>query len=156
MVIWSWYFDPRISFALCMQRVKMQSRARRANVEAVVRRCSVKKVFLEISQNWQENTSARVSFLIKLQAEVCNFIKKETLAEVFSCEFCEIYKNTFLHRTLLVIASVPDLLISHKARCSSLEVALLFSVKKFSSMWSNPWTEWVPRFSKFDVVKTEN
>ena len=38
------------------------------NVEAVARRCSVKKVFLEISQNSQENTCARVSFLIKLQA----------------------------------------------------------------------------------------
>ena len=36
--------------------------------EVVVRRCSVKKVFLEISQNPQENTRARVSFLIKLQA----------------------------------------------------------------------------------------
>ena len=35
--------------------------------EAVDRRCSVKKVFLEISQNSQENTCARVSFLIKLQ-----------------------------------------------------------------------------------------
>ena len=34
--------------------------------EAVVRRCSVEKVFLKISQNSQENTSARVSFLIKL------------------------------------------------------------------------------------------
>ena len=31
-------------------------------------RCSVKKVFLEISQNSQENACARVSFLIKLQA----------------------------------------------------------------------------------------
>ena len=38
--------------------------------EAVVRRCSVKKVFLEISQNSQENTCARDSFLI-------NFIKKD-------------------------------------------------------------------------------
>ena len=36
--------------------------------EAVVQRCSVKKVFLEISQNSQENTCPRVSFLIKLQA----------------------------------------------------------------------------------------
>ena len=36
--------------------------------EAVARRCSVKKVFLESSQNSQENTCARVSFLIKLQA----------------------------------------------------------------------------------------
>ena len=35
--------------------------------EAVVRMCSVKKVFLEISQNSQENTCARVSFLVKLQ-----------------------------------------------------------------------------------------
>ena len=36
--------------------------------EAVVRRCSVKKVFLKFLQNSQENTCARVSFLIKLQA----------------------------------------------------------------------------------------
>ena len=50
--------------------------------EAVVRRCSVKKVFLEISQNSQENTCARVSF-----------------------EFCEISKNTFFHRSPLVAAS---------------------------------------------------
>ena len=36
--------------------------------EAVAQRCSIKKVFLKISQNSQENTCARVSFLIKLQA----------------------------------------------------------------------------------------
>ena len=36
--------------------------------EAVVQRCSVKKVFLKISQNSQGNTCARVSFLIKLQS----------------------------------------------------------------------------------------
>ena len=34
--------------------------------EAVVRRCSVEKVFLEISKNSQENTRARDSFLIKV------------------------------------------------------------------------------------------
>ena len=32
------------------------------------RKCSVKKIFLEISQNSHENTCARDSFLIKLQA----------------------------------------------------------------------------------------
>ena len=37
-------------------------------LEAVVQRCSVKKLFLEISQNSQENTWAGVSFLIRLQA----------------------------------------------------------------------------------------
>ena len=36
--------------------------------EAVARRCSMRKMFLEISQNSQENTYARVSLLIKLQA----------------------------------------------------------------------------------------
>ena len=50
-------------------------------LEAVARRCPVKKVFVKISQNLQENTCARVSFLIKLQAY--NFIKKETRAQVF-------------------------------------------------------------------------
>ena len=38
------------------------------HTKATVQRCSVKKVFLEISQNSQENTCARASFLIKLQA----------------------------------------------------------------------------------------
>ena len=33
--------------------------------EAVAQRCSVKKIFLEISQNSQKNACARVSFLIK-------------------------------------------------------------------------------------------
>ena len=33
------------------------------------------------------------------------FIKKENLAQVFSCEFCEISKITFSYRTLLVAAS---------------------------------------------------
>ena len=69
--------------------------------EAVAQTCSVKKVFLEISQNSQENTCARVSFLIKLQA----LGKKETLAQVFSCVFCEISKNTFFYGTPLVAAS---------------------------------------------------
>ena len=63
--------------------------------EAVTRRCSVKKVFLKISQNSQENTCARVSFLMKLQAQTCNFTKKEALIQIFSCEFCEFFKNNF-------------------------------------------------------------
>ena len=37
--------------------------------------------------------------------EACNFIKNETLTEMFSCKFCEISKNTLLHRTPTVAAS---------------------------------------------------
>ena len=46
-----------------------------------------------------------VSFLIKLKAKTSNFIKKETLAQVFSCEICEIFKNTFLTEHLWLTAS---------------------------------------------------
>ena len=31
----------------------------------------------------------------KISPKACNFIKKETLAQVFSCAFCKISKNTF-------------------------------------------------------------
>ena len=31
--------------------------------------------------------------------------REETLAQVFSCKFCEISKNTFFHKTPLVAAS---------------------------------------------------
>ena len=37
---------------------------------------------------------------------------------MFSCEFCEISKNTFLHRTLLVAASVKNVDQSSHVRCS--------------------------------------
>ena len=43
---------------------------------------------------------ARASFLIKLQASTCNFIKNEILAQVFACGFCKISKNAFSYRTL--------------------------------------------------------
>ena len=38
--------------------------------------------------------------------QTCKFIKKETLAQVFSYEFCETSKNTFFHITPLVAAFV--------------------------------------------------
>ena len=44
---------------------------------------------LKISQYSQENTCVGV----------CNFIKKETLAQLFFCEYCEIFKNCFFYKT---------------------------------------------------------
>ena len=61
-------------------------------------------VFFEILSNLQQDTCARVSFLIKLQASAYNFIKTESLAQVFSCEFCEISKNSFFTEHLWVAA----------------------------------------------------
>ena len=70
------------------------------STEAVVQTCSVKRLFLKISQNVQENTCARISFLINLQAPA-TLLKKETGARVFSCEFSKILKSIFFTEHLL-------------------------------------------------------
>ena len=44
-------------------------------------------------------------FFNKVAGQACNFIKKETLAQAFSFEFCEISKNTFSYRTPPAAAS---------------------------------------------------
>ena len=59
------------------------------------------KVFLEILQNSQENWCFPVDF-----AKAFNSIKKETLAQVFSCELCEISKNTFFTEHLRWLAYI--------------------------------------------------
>ena len=50
--------------------------------------------------------SSHLRCSMKKENEACNFIKKETLAQVFSCEFCEISKNTFFIEHLWTAASV--------------------------------------------------
>ena len=62
-------------------------------------------MFLEISQNSQENPCARVSFLIKLQALSLQPYYKEALKQVFSCEFCKNSKITFFTEHLRATAS---------------------------------------------------
>ena len=67
----------------------------------------MKKGVLEISQNSQQKTCTRVIFLNKVAGlEASNVIKKETLAQVLSCEFCEISKNTFFTEHLWTTASI--------------------------------------------------
>ena len=67
--------------------------------------CSVKKVFLKISENSQENTLCQSLFFNKVAGGTCNFIKKETQAEAFSYEFCEIFKNNCFEEHLRSAAS---------------------------------------------------
>ena len=52
-----------------------------------------------------------VKFNVKIlnrpeRPKACNFIKKEAVAQVFSCEFCKISKNTFSYRAPPVAASI--------------------------------------------------
>ena len=77
-----------------------------------------KKSCSEKLRKINSKTCARASFLMKLQAS-CNFINKETLAQGFSCEFCEIFKNTFFTEHLWTTASGSGRL-SFKSTFSSL------------------------------------
>ena len=69
--------------------------------EAVGQRCSVKKDFLGNFAKFTGKHLCQSLFFSKK-----NFIKKETLAQIYSCEFCEIFENTIFYRTPLVAASV--------------------------------------------------
>ena len=62
--------------------------------EAVAQRYSVKKVFLEISQNSQENTCARVSFLIKF-LRPANLLKKRLWDRCFPMNFAKFLRTPF-------------------------------------------------------------
>ena len=74
--------------------IKMREFSKKRLPEAVVQRCSVKKVFLETSQN-----SA------KLCLRPATLSKKRLWHRCFSRKFCEISKNTFFQRTPLVAVS---------------------------------------------------
>ena len=64
--------------------------------EAVVQMCSIKKVFLEISQNSQENACARVSFLVKLQAwRLQLYLKKRLRYRGFPVNFVKFLRTPF-------------------------------------------------------------
>ena len=55
----------------------------------------IKKVFLKFSKNSPENTCARAPFYKKFAGPSLNFVKKETLAQVFSCGFWKIFSDCF-------------------------------------------------------------
>ena len=61
------YFIMKRPFLMKSNNLKSAIR-RPSIIEAATRDVLCKKVFLEISRNSQENTCARVSFLIKLQS----------------------------------------------------------------------------------------
>ena len=66
-------------------------------------RCSVRKGVL---RNFAKFTGKHLCQSFNKVAEACNFIKKETLAQVFSFEFCKISKNTFFTEHLWAVAPV--------------------------------------------------
>ena len=69
--------------------------------EAVIQSCSVKKVFLEISQNSQENTCARVSFFNKVAGLR---LKKQLWHRCFRVNFTKFLRTQFLTEHLITLS----------------------------------------------------
>ena len=63
--------------------------------EAVVRRCSVNEVFLEISQNSQENTCARVFFNKVAGLTPATLFKKTLWYRCFPVNFAKFLRTHF-------------------------------------------------------------
>ena len=50
---------------------------------------------LKIFAKFKEKLLRQSLFFYKVANQACNFIKKETPAQLFLCVFCEIFKNIF-------------------------------------------------------------
>ena len=75
--------------------------------------------------------------LIKLQGSACNFIKKEILEQVPSCEFLEILKNIYFTEQLRTTAPVQNIWVS----------ASLIILEKYN---------WKPHFVITEFVQVES
>ena len=64
-----------------------------------------KVVLINFAKSTSESLFNKVHFLNKFLIKTSDFTKKEIPTRVFSCEFCEIVKNTFFTKYLLVTAS---------------------------------------------------
>ena len=72
--------------------------------------CSVRKGVLRNFTKFTGKHPCQSLFFNKVAGQACNFIKKETLAQVFSCKFCEISKNNFFVEHVWSTASIKGCL----------------------------------------------
>ena len=88
-------------------------------------------MYLEISQSLQENTCARVSFLIKLKASGLQLYLKETMAQAFSVNFVKYLRTPFLKNTsgqLLLHRKIAYSVLSKHVRDNIAEENYLYNI----------------------------
>ena len=101
--------------------------------EAATRGVLLKKVFLKIAQNSQENTCARVSFL-------------RLWHRYLSCEFCAIFKNTFYPKHLWTTASTLNFLNHLFIRFSGQPYLKKISLRISNSVYNLAQTEHIRKY----------
>ena len=100
------FFRKRLLHFLCYLFIQKKVQVKLS--EAAVRRCSSKQVFLKISQCSQKTPVFESLFNKAGALKACIFIKKEIPTQVSSCEYCEIFKNSFLVEHFLFIILLRD------------------------------------------------
>ena len=130
------------------------------NTRSSHRRCYVKKVFLKISKKLQENTCARVSFLIKLQSSGLQLhLKKDSGTSVFLWILKIFSEHLFLQNTsgrLLLEYKLYVELTTVKASldiiCTSFTLTHLFPMHPFSTPWKHQRTVRFQKTVRFSDV----
>ena len=130
-------------------------------------------MYAHVGKSWNSHSLIWVSFIPVLEVlfskvarlKTCIFIKQETPATVLSCEYCEIFKNSFFNRTscllyfseilcdnIILWASLDTKLIFSKYCASTIMVELL----KFRIMTASPgnilWKMWYEFFQYYALL----
>ena len=121
----NWLLFEKLKGNYSLERKKQSARVIRENscilkeavtAEAAVRRCCSKYVFLKISHFaiFTEKHPCWSLFKIKLQAwKPATLLKRNSNLVIF-CEYYEIFKNSFVHRTSQVAASALRIIPENK------------------------------------------
>ena len=105
----------------------------------------LKKVFLKISQNSQEDTGARVSFLIKLQAAPVTYWKKDSGTGVFLWISQNFLKHLFLEKT-------SGGCFWYASELTIMFTAWKVSKTKFFMVRIFPHSDWIRRYGEIQSI----
>ena len=104
---------------------------------------------------WNRSSRAEVfckKGILKNFAKACNFRKKETLAQVFSCDFWEVFKNSFFieHLRWLLLMKIES---RHGAYTKKNEIKV-FELFERNTAWIKAWENiWKCIHSTFGVIQ---
>ena len=87
-------------------KYRFKSLFHRADLASISLKSSDQRCSVCVLRNFAKFTGkhpCQSLFVNKVAGAACKFIKKETLPQVFSCEFCKTSKNNYLTGRLLLI-----------------------------------------------------
>ena len=105
--------------------------------------CSVKTLFLEISQKSQQNTCARVSFFIKLQPRSVTLLKKRLWHRCFPLYFEKFLRTPFSieHLCWLLLKNLWNII--WQSQFIQLNFIKDFKSNFNSLLWNTIWNNWI-------------